>query len=62
MTQIVIEIEGGLVQAVWSTDSALEVSVLDRDLPDHEEDRRTCLEEIRELEALIKTLDMVDVS
>ncbi len=62
MTQIVIEIEGGLVQAVWSTDSALRVSVLDRDLPDHEEDHRSCLDEIEKLEAHIKELDMVDVS
>ena len=32
MARIIIEIEGGLVQAVWSTDKTITVEILDRDV------------------------------
>ena len=62
MKKIIIELEGGLVQAVWSTDQTIEVAVMDRDIPEHAEDAEDCLWEIAKLEDEIKKLNMTDIS
>ena len=38
MSKIIIELEGGLVQAVWSTDKTITVEIMDRDIPENDED------------------------
>jgi len=61
MTKIIVELEGGLVQAIWSTDKTVESEVLDRDIPENEEDCDSYIKEIKKLEEDIKNLNMVDV-
>ena len=61
MTRIIIEIKGGLVQAVWSTDGSIEADVLDRDLPENGEDYDECIQDIARLEVAIGRLRMVDI-
>ena len=60
--RIIVEIEGGLVQAIWSTDKTVEAEVLDRDIPENEEDCDSYMKEVERLEEDIKNLNMVDVS
>ena len=62
MTRMIIDVEGGLVQAVWSTDKSIEVEIMNRDLPESDEDAEDCLREIARLEAEIKELNMSDIS
>lgn len=62
MSKIIIELEGGLVQAVWSTDKSIKVEVMDRDIPENQEDAEDCLQDIKRLEAEIKDLNMTDIS
>ena len=62
MMRIIVEIEGGLVQAIWSTDKTVEAEVLDRDIPENEEDCDSYMKEVERLEEDIKNLNMVDVS
>ena len=62
MTKIIIEIEGGLVQAIWSTDKAIKAEVMDRDLPETDEDCDSYIREIAKQEADIRDLRMVDIS
>jgi hypothetical protein len=38
MTRIIVEVEGGLVLAIWSTDKTVKADILDRDLPENDED------------------------
>ena len=54
MSKIIIEIEGGLVQAVWSTDKTITVEIMDRDIPENEEDAEEYIQEIAKLEAEIQ--------
>jgi hypothetical protein len=61
VTRIIVEIEGGLVQAIWSTETDIEAEVLDRDIPENEEDCDCCLQEIARQESAIKSLKMTDV-
>lgn len=61
MTRIIVEIEGGLVRAVWSTDQTINVEIMDRDLPENEEDADEYIQEITQLEAEIRDLNMVDI-
>jgi hypothetical protein len=62
MTRIIIEIEGGLVQAIWSTDKTVKAEILDRDLPETDEDCDSCIREIAKHEADVRNLNMVDIS
>lgn len=62
MTRIIIDVEGGLVQAVWSTDKSIDVEIMNRDIPESDEDAEDCLQEIVKLEAEIKDLNMTDIS
>ena len=62
MTRIIVEIEGGLVRAVWSTDQTIAVEIMDRDIPENDEDAEDCLQDIKRLEAEIKDLNMTDIS
>ena len=62
MTRIIVEIEGGLVQAIWSTDKAIKVEILNRDLPETDEDCDSYIQEIAKQEADIRDLRMVDIS
>ena len=62
MTQIIVEIEGGLVRAVWSTDQTINVEIMDRDIPENDEDAEDCIQEIAKLEADIRNLNMADIS
>ena len=62
MSKIIIELEGGLVQAVWSTDTSIEVEVMNRDIPENNEDAEDCLQEIKHLESEIRDLNMTDIS
>ena len=62
MTRIIIELEGGLVQAIWSTDKTIKAEVMDRDLPETDEDCDSYIQEIAKQEADIRDLRMVDIS
>ena len=62
MSKIIIELEGGLVRAVWSTDQTINVEILDRDIPENEEGTDEHIQEIAKLEADIRNLNMVDIS
>jgi len=62
MTQIIVEIEGGLVRAVWSTDQTINVEIMDRDIPENDEDAGDYIKEIVKLEADIRNLNMADIS
>lgn len=62
MTKIIVELQGGLVQAIWSTDQTIEAEVLNRDLPETDEDCDELIEEIARQEEEIKSLHMVDIS
>ncbi len=46
MTRIIVEIEGGLVQAIWSTDKTVKADILNRDIPENDDD---CSSYIREI-------------
>ena len=65
MTRIIIELKGGLVRAVWSTDKGIRVDVMDMDLPEIddqvEDDITDDLKEIADLKADIKKLKMRDI-
>jgi len=54
--------EGGLVRAVWSTDQAISVEIMDRDIPENDEDADEYIQEIAKLEADIRNLNMTDIS
>jgi hypothetical protein len=62
MSKIIIEVEGGLVRAVWSTDQAIAVEIMDRDVPENDEDADQHIQEIKKLEADIRDLNMADIS
>ncbi len=62
MSKIIIELEGGLVQAVWSADKSIDVEIMDRDIPESDEDAEACFQEIVRLQAEIKDLNMTDIS
>ncbi|MFZ4438050.1 MAG: hypothetical protein ACOYOS_06445 [Syntrophales bacterium] len=62
MNKIIIELEGGLVRAVWSTDQTISVEIMDRDVPENDEDAEEHIREIEELEADIQNLNMADIS
>jgi hypothetical protein len=62
MTRIIIEIEGGLVRAVWSTDQTISVEIMDRDIPENDEDADEYIQEIAKLEADVRNLNMVNMS
>ncbi len=62
MTRIIVEIEGGLVQAIWSTDETVKAEIMNRDLPENDEDCDSYIEEIAKHEADIRDLRMVDIS
>ena len=62
MTRIIVEIEGGLVRAVWSTDQTIAVEIMNRDLPENDEDADEYVQEIAKLEADIRDLNMADIS
>ena len=61
MSKIIIELEGGLVRAVWSTDKAISVSIMSRDVPENDEDTDEYIQEITQLEAEIRDLNMADI-
>ena len=62
MSKIIIELEGGLVGSVWSTDKTISVEIMDRDIPENDEDAEEHIREIEELEADIQNLNMADIS
>jgi len=65
MTKIIVEIEGGLVQAIWSTDKAIKAEILNRDLPETDEAVDSYIQDIQEIarqEENIRNLGMVDIS
>ena len=62
MARIIVEIEGGLVQAVWSTAKTITAEIMNRDIPENEEDTDEYIQEIAKLEADIRDLNMVDIS
>ena len=62
MNRIIIELEGGLVRAVWSTDQTISVEIMDRDIPENDEDAEEHIREIGALEADIQNLNMADIS
>jgi len=62
MTRIIVEIEGGLVRAVWSTDQTINVEIMDRDIPENDEDADEFIQEIARMEADIQSLNMADIS
>ena len=62
MTRIIVEIEGGLVQAIWSTDKTIEIEVMDKDIPENDEDCDELIQEIARQETEIKNLQMVDIA
>lgn len=62
MTRIIIEIKGGLVRAIWSTNRNIQAEVMDRDIPETDEDCDELIQEITRQETEIKTLQMVDIS
>ena len=62
MTRIIVEIEGGLVQAIWSTDETIKAEIMNKDLPENDEDCDSCIREIDKCEAEIINLKMVDIS
>ncbi len=61
MSTIIIEMEGGLVQAVWSTDKTITVEIMDRDIPENQEDADEHVQEITKLESDIRNLNMADI-
>jgi hypothetical protein len=62
MMRIIVEVEGGLVRAVWSTDQTISVEIMDRDIPENDEDTDEYIQEIAKLEADVRNLNMVDIS
>jgi len=62
MTRIIVEIEGGLVQSIWSTDETIKAEIMNKDLPENDEDCNSCIREIAEHEADIRNSGMVDIS
>jgi hypothetical protein len=62
MTRIIVELKGGLVQAVWSTDQTIAVEIMNRDTPENDEDADEYVQEITQLEAEIRNLNMMDIS
>lgn len=61
LTHIIIENEGGLVKAVWSTDADICVEVLDRDEPENSDDYEDWREDTIAREKDIKDKQMVDI-
>jgi len=62
MTHIIVEIEDGLVSRVWSTDKDITVDILNRDLPENnEEEEAEILEENAKLDCEIRDSRMVDI-
>ena len=62
MTHIIVEIEDGLVSRVWSTDKDIMVDILNRDLPENnEEEEAEILEENAKLDCEIRDSRMVDI-
>jgi len=63
MTHIIIELEGGLVKSVWSTDKNILVEVLDRDLDEQntDEEHQEYLEDIAAKGKDIKDKNMTDI-
>lgn len=61
MTRIIVEIEGGLVRSVWSTDKTINVEVMNRDTPENDENADEYVQEITQLEAEIRDLNMADI-
>lgn len=62
MTRIIIELKGGLIQAVWSTDKTIKAEIMDRDLPETDEDGDYYAQENADFEADIRNLKMVNIS
>ena len=62
MIRIIVELKGGLVQAVWSTDSSIKAEIMDRDLPENDDDVDHDVKQIELLEADIRDLKMMDIS
>ena len=62
MTRIIVELKGGLVKAIWSTDNTIKAAIMDRDLPETEDDNEYYAYENVELEGHIRNLKMVDIS
>jgi cell division protein FtsB len=62
MMRIIVELKGGLVQAVWSTDQTIAVEIMNRDTPENDEDADEYVQEITQLEAEIRNLNMMDIS
>lgn len=58
---IIIEMEGGLINAVWSTDDTLRVEVMHTDPPDHPDDLEDWQEDMALKTADIKNKNMVNV-
>ena len=46
MSKIIIELEGGLVQAVWSTDKSIEVEIMNKDIPENDEGAEDSIQDI----------------
>ena len=62
MTHIIVEIEDGLVSRVWSTDKDITVDILNRDLPENnEEEEAEILEENAKFDCEIRDSRMVDI-
>lgn len=62
MTRIIVEIEGGLVQAIWSTDKTVKAEVMNRDIPENDDDCGSYIQEIAKHETDIRDSGMVDIS
>ena len=62
MTRIIVELKGGLVRAVWSTDQTISVEIMHRDIPENDEDVDEYIRQIAKLEADIQNLNMTDIS
>ena len=62
MIRIIVELKGGLVHAVWSTDSSIKAEIMDRDLPENDDDVDYDIKQIESLEADIRDLKMMDIS
>ena len=62
MIRIIVELKGGLVQAVWSTDSSIKAEIMDRDLPENDDDADYDIKQIELMAADIRDLKMVEIS
>ncbi len=63
MTHIIVEVEGGLVTAAWSTDRKIHLEVLNRDADESNdpEEHQEYIEDIEAKERDIKSMKMVDI-